>query len=197
MTERNPVKARSVTLRLWLLAFAVGAAAGAGFHLAAPEIPEPQTSTAYLRMDKKTADSLSIQRTNPSLADAFLGGLPYAGPSTAARVQHLMSFVSVIDTTPEEASPFHLYAVQMTNKDPGLAQKVLQQMIDEWLRITPSADPRVVIKPPDFPPKRARQRIIMSFMVGGIMFNLVILGGMLWRRVRPDQQMIGAAVAAD
>jgi hypothetical protein len=132
---------------LFVLAGAIVAALT--FYAIAPGLPGNYTSVALLRLDRTMAEALSIQRTNPRLADKFLSGFPEYGATTYARVQHLLTYMRLVAVDPlsDDSGP-RLFRLEAIDKDPAVAQSIDRQMIDEWLAITPSLNRSVIIAAP-------------------------------------------------
>ena len=152
-----------------------------------PDLPGTYVSTAYLRLDPATAESLSIQRKNPSLADLFFGNLPEtSSKGNVARIKLLSTFMSLTEVEPSGSGDApRLYRLEMIYKDPVVAQSINREMLVQWLKIYPSVDRSVIVAPPDLPTAKARSSRIRTAIFAGIaavpLLLFLVTSGTLFR----------------
>jgi hypothetical protein len=105
------------------------------FYALSPELPGMYVSKAYVRLDRANAESLSLERTKLAVANLLLGGLPeIKEKSDSTRTFHLTSFMELVDAEPPGSTATErLYRLEMTQKDPAVAQSINRQMLEGWL----------------------------------------------------------------
>jgi hypothetical protein len=159
--------------------------AGLLFYAINPDLPGMYVSKAYLRFDRARADSLALYRTNPFLADLFLGGLPETGAkNTTARVFFLMNFMDVIDAEPPGSTATErLFRLEMTHKDAAVAQSINRQMLEYWFAAFPEVDRSVIVAAPDLPARTARPNRALAAILAGTAAAVVLLFVAGWKHL--------------
>jgi hypothetical protein len=83
---------------------------------------------------------------------------------------HLKTFMELVDAEPPgSTAERRLYRLEMTDKDPIVAQSINQQMLERWLAIHPGYDwSNIIIAPPDLPAATARPNTVRAALFAGI-----------------------------
>ena len=130
------------------------------FYALSPELPGMYVSKAYVRLDRANAESLSQERTNRAVALAQLVDAEPPGSTATER----------------------LYRLEMTHKDPAVAQSINRQMLEGWLANHPSLDRSIiVVTPPDLPTRPARMSSALAAVFAGIAAAAVLLFVAGWK----------------
>jgi hypothetical protein len=153
------------------------------FYALNPELPGMYVSKAYVRLDGANAESLSLERTNYAVTDLLLGGLPETKEkSIPTRAYHLMNFIELVDAeAPGSTATERLYRLEMTHKDPVVAQSINRQMLEGWLAKHPSLDRSIIVVAPDLPTKTARTSRALAAVFAGIAAAAVLLFVAGWK----------------
>jgi hypothetical protein len=136
------------------------------FYALNPELPGMYVSKAYVRLDRANAESLSLERTNRAVANLVLGGLP-----------------QLVDAEPPGSTATErLYRLEMTHKDPAVAQSINRQMLEGWLANHPSFDrSSIVVASPDLPTRTAGMSRALAAMFAGIAAAAVLFFVAGWK----------------
>jgi hypothetical protein len=154
------------------------------FYALSPELPGMYVSKAYVRLDRANAESLSLERTNRAVANLPLGGLPeIKAKSDSNRAFHLMSSMELVDAEPPGSTATErLFRLEMTHKDPAVAQSINRQMLEGWLANHPGLDRSViVVAAPDLPTRTARMSSALAAVFAGIASAAVLLFVAGWK----------------
>jgi hypothetical protein len=154
------------------------------FYAINPDLPGMYVSKAYVRLDRASAESLAEERTYSVIVDRFLGELPVMKEkSTISRLYHLKTFMELVDVEPPESTANRrLYRLEMTHRDPVVAQSINRQMLERWLVIYPAFDwSNIIIAPPDLPTRTARPDTMLAALSAGIATLGVLLFLAAWK----------------
>lgn len=90
--------------------------------------------------------------------------------SVTSRLYHLKTFMELVDAEPPgSTAERRLYRLEMTDKDPIVAQSINRQMLERWLAIHPGYDwSNIIIAPPDLPAATARPDRALAALFAGI-----------------------------
>jgi hypothetical protein len=94
-----------------------------------------------------------------------------------------MSFVELVDAEPPGSTATErLYRLEVTHKDPAVAQSINREMLEGWLANRPSLDrSAIVVAPPDLPTRPARMSRALAAVFAGIAAAAVLLFVAGWK----------------
>jgi hypothetical protein len=94
-----------------------------------------------------------------------------------------MNFMELVDAeAPGSTATERLYRLEMTHKDPAVAQSINRQMLEGWLANHPSFDRSIiVVAPPDLPTRTARRSRALAAVFAGIAAAAVLLFVAGWK----------------